>query len=98
MTVLSISSTQQIEQADVLVLEEEPDEKLWGKLSNDVINERVFLPQELPEESSLSSSHGASGDSPPIPPRATSLLKDLVPSDKVGNRKGSLYDNPQELV
>ena len=46
MTVLSISSTQQIEQADVLVLEEEPDEQLRGKLSNDVINERVFLPQE----------------------------------------------------
>ena len=59
-----------------------------------------FYPKnhQFPEESSLSSSHGANGDSPPIAPRTTSLLKDLVPYDKVGNRKESLYDDPQELV
>ena len=99
-TVLSINNTQQIEQADVLdehVLEEEPDGQLWGKLSKDVTDERVVLPQELPKESSISSSRGAVGDSPPIPPRTTSLLRDLTPSDKVGDRRGSLYDDPQEL-
>ena len=59
-----------------------------------------FYPKnhQFPEESSLSSSHGANGDSPPIAPRTTSLLKDLVPYDKVGNRKESLYDDPQELI